>query len=356
MHSPTRLDLAGIIGKSPIFYADWLRAGLADFLFGSRRRTAFVGAELFIGRQESLTADLAEIAATLSEPDRIAFGAGCARALAELDWDRDEDAAIAEVLIRLSAMIPAYSVLQTLAAKSYVNIRARAADRLYGLIFDVVEKLAGPAHPEATDCIVSIIHQLGDKFPVAQVRSALLALAASAPDRLADHMRLLATPLEQVYGYHVDPADESSRVRRRRELILDVSDRVPSLDALLAASEAGLRDPGIKRYRADISDWWSNALLTDDDAEVVMLREQLLKRANDVNATIAGERGTDKFGDASWLWSAIAAPLQSKVAASRAAGVNDIDQQIIIRNSQLGDPWPLTAKESREELELEGVE
>ncbi len=120
MPSPGATNIVDMIRKGEDGYAEWLRRGLHDYLYGTadlkpQSPYAFMDAEPFININGSLAEDLAAIYQALPDGDKIDFAKGCARALGSLDLDDLRHAGIAEALIRLAACIRAHPVLRKLA-------------------------------------------------------------------------------------------------------------------------------------------------------------------------------------------------------------------------------------------------
>jgi hypothetical protein len=267
-------SISGLSGKDDQFFGHWLRDGLMDYLFGSRKRSAFPHASAFIGLSNTIADDLTDIYEALPVADQPAFRRGCARALDSMNWTLAKDASASEFLIRLAASIRAREVLAVLAGKAFTVSGVPKIERLYDLALDFAEELSGPASPEAAEALTHIVRQLGISLGPEQARTALVGLALAAPGRLPEHVALLATPLNEAFGG--DPTGDDAELvhEARTNLILDVASRVPDDVALLVASNPLVWESN-NGCSAGPNHWWCRTLWDRSEAQLEGVRQRV---------------------------------------------------------------------------------
>jgi hypothetical protein len=223
MFRPTKTDIPSLLGKKSAEHAEWLRTGLADFLFGSRSRHAFPGADDVIGGPDHIDDELAAVGEALPPHDRHRFIAGLWQALSGLDWLRDDEALIARILLSVAEKLEARDALGEVMAAALAQARPNAAPpttrALFERVLDFAEQFASATRPETADEVVRLHNALGATFPIGKVRAALLAMCKARPELAPTYIRSLEADLDKVFG-GADNTTEAERLRRIREALI----------------------------------------------------------------------------------------------------------------------------------------
>jgi hypothetical protein len=214
-------DLRELHGRSPSWYAAWLRIGLAAIQFERKGSDAFPGAENFVDQHDGpVASELRLVAFALPERDLEAFRQGLAELLQSLNFADPREAAVARSVMQLGAGIAARGLLGILASKSF-TLAGDHGTRLYDLAFDLAAHLPDLQPDDTIRCLRHLVKQSA-LFQPATVGRALIAMTQAKADAFSDHFKFLRPALEDQYRYLLredEKEQERKRARLRKRLI-----------------------------------------------------------------------------------------------------------------------------------------
>ncbi len=237
MPNVTRDDILLLVDKTSAEYGDWLQGGLADFLFGSRSRKAFPGAESVIGGPEHIDDELAAIGEALLPHERHRFIAGLWQAISFLDWAREDDARIVRVLLSVADKLEARNALGPIMAAALehasTNATPPATRALFERIVELADEFASANRPETADEMVRLRGALGATFPTGKVRHALMAMCRARPESAPYYIKIFLPDLDRIFGGADDGADVERLRQIREAFILQLEAAVTNDEVLI---------------------------------------------------------------------------------------------------------------------------
>jgi hypothetical protein len=249
--------------------ADWLVLSIRSHLLGGQGMQAYGDSASTILRGEDLPHGLMLLAESKGEVTRTRFVAACPRAIESLDFTRDADLRIADVLLRFALNVGATGTLEVLARKAGTVSPDEWPDDFFQLSLQLARTFPSRDGASASVLLRHLIASK-QKFPVLQVGQTLEALAVAAPEQFADHWTLLAKPLEAKFGtlnYICQERQEERRYKLRDDLLERLIAHVPDKGLLL------LDAPDTSGSIVEAPQWWRDTLMRSSRNEIGRLMQ-----------------------------------------------------------------------------------